>query len=273
MLSLYDYRTLSLLAQTSKFLVICGVVLMLGSPSCTTSKDPRTPAPPADIVQGPPQNVENACSIARDRPNWYSAARTASQKWNVPTATLLAIIWRESSFRPTARPPKKYAAGLVPWGRISSAYGFSQALDGTWDWYRKDTKSWQADRANFADAADFVGWYMNKTRSENGVPMSDATGHYLAYHEGHAGFRSGRWRKKPAVLRAARQVARKSVAYDSQLRSCDRSYALAMALASTPLPQGRPSARPVAASMRTEAPSLAEEGFELPSELGGPGGL
>ena len=49
----------------------------------------------------------------------------------------LAFIKTESNFRPTARTQRKYFLGLIPSGRISSAYGYSQALDGTWKEYKK----------------------------------------------------------------------------------------------------------------------------------------
>ena len=48
----------------------------------------------------------------------------------------------ESNFRPTARTQRKYVFGLIPSGRISSAYGYSQALDGTWKEYKKSTVAW-----------------------------------------------------------------------------------------------------------------------------------
>ena len=49
----------------------------------------------------------------------------------------LAFIKTESNFRPTARTQRKYFLGLIPSGRVSSAYGYSQALDGTWKEYKK----------------------------------------------------------------------------------------------------------------------------------------
>lgn len=241
------------MAKRSKIVAICVTLTLLGSPSCTTS-GPKT-AIRADVAAGPPSNVENACAIRAERESWYRAARKASQKWNAPTATILAIIWRESSFRPAVRPPKEYALGVVPWGRISSAYGFSQALDGTWDWYLRETGARNAERTSFADAADFVGWYMDKTRRTVGLPMSDAKGHYIAYHEGHGGFKSMRWQSKPGVVRAANQVARRSAIYDSQLRGCDPGYATEMALKSTPLPGVRPIPASAKSIVRKRKPS------------------
>ena len=164
-------------------------------------------------------DAADICAIYADNPHWADAAKTAEARWGVPQEIKMAIIWRESGFRGDARPPRKTFLG-VPTGRISSAYGFPQALDGTWDWYQKDYAGSGAERDDFRDAIDFVGWYMNKTREMNGVSYTDAFNQYLAYHEGHAGYRSGRWRAKPAVQRAAAEVARMAARYQAQLSRC-----------------------------------------------------
>jgi len=191
---------------------------------------------------GPPRNVENACAILKERPKWYAAARAATKKWKTPTAVMFAIIWRESSFRPEAKPPRTYALGFIPTGRRSSAYGFAQAIDGTWKWYKRSTRNRDADRTDFADAVDFVGWYMTESRKRLGLSARDATNHYLAYHEGHGGFESGGWKQKDWLKRAARQVSGKAALYDAQLRGCDSEYARSVALKRTPVPKAIPFA-------------------------------
>ena len=127
---------------------------------------------------------------------------------------------QESSFVHDAKPPKKYFLWVVPAGRVSSAYGYSQAIDSTWDWYRQDTGRWGADRDDFDDAADFVGWYMNKTKKINGVSMDDAVSQYLAYHEGHKGFRRGTFKQKRWLMDVAQRVATQASRYRTQLRGC-----------------------------------------------------
>lgn len=191
---------------------------------------------------GPPSNDRDACVIVDERADWYEAARAAGAKWRVPTPVILAIIWRESSFRAEAQTPREYALGVIPWGRQSSAYGFAQAIDGTWEWYQEDHGGSGADRDDFGDAADFVGWYMDKTRSILGIPARDARQHYLAYHEGHAGFRTGRWRQKAFLVKASRDVASRAALYDSQLRGCDPSYASERRLTAVPVPVRAPFA-------------------------------
>ena len=86
----------------------------------------------------------------------------------------------------------RYALGVIPLGRQSSALGYSQALDGTWDEYRSATGNRRADRTDIRDATDFVGWYSNKSRERNGIALNDARNLYLAYHDGHTGFARGR---------------------------------------------------------------------------------
>lgn len=170
-----------------------------------------------------PRRQNDVCAIFDLHPDWREAVRKSHRKYGAPPAVQMAIVWKESSFRHDARPPKRYRFfGLVPWGRVSSAYGYSQALDGTWDWYLKDTgrSSWMASRDDFDDAADFIGWYMAKTRHTNGVAMGDAVSQYLAYHEGHGGYRRGTYRSKQWLIRAARKVGNMAEVYQRQMRGC-----------------------------------------------------
>lgn len=172
-----------------------------------------------DRVEGPPKNQDDICAIFDQRPQWRDAMYASSKKWGAPVPVQMAIIWRESSFRSHVRPPKTSFMGIST-GHISSAYGFAQAIDGTWDWYRKDTGNRKADRTRFEDAADFVGWYMAKSRSSNGIGMNDAFNQYLAYHEGHAGHRNGSYRAKGWLLDVAGKVAEQTARYGGQLRRC-----------------------------------------------------
>ncbi len=168
----------------------------------------------------PPRNITNACSISAERPSWIKAARKTERQWGVPAHVLLATMWRESRFVPDARTPRKYALGFIPTGRVSSAYGYAQAIDGTWSWYRNSTGKRFAQRDDFDDAADFIGWYMNQTRVKNGIPLDDAYRQYLAYHEGHAGYNRGSYRSKRFLLRAANEVRDMSETYKRQLARC-----------------------------------------------------
>jgi hypothetical protein len=168
----------------------------------------------------PPSAQNDICSIFAERPAWRAAINQSAIRWGAPIEIQMAIIWAESSFRAEARPPKNYALGVIPWGRASSAYGYAQAIDSTWDWYRRESGNSGADRDDFDDAADFVGWYMAKSMAKNGILMHDAFNHYLAYHDGHTGFKRGDWRNKGWLQQVATRVADQAVRYRGQLHRC-----------------------------------------------------
>ena len=120
-----------------------------------------------------PDNLDNACSILQQRPTYYRAFKATERKWGVPVHVQMATIYQESKFDSDARTPLKYSLGVIPMGRQSSAFGYSQALDGTWDEYRRATGRHGAKRDNIRDATDFIGWYMNRSREKNGIALSD----------------------------------------------------------------------------------------------------
>ena len=170
--------------------------------------------------KSPPRNLDNACSIVDQRPKYLKAFERTERKWGVPVHVQMATIYQESRFDGDARTPVQYVLGIIPMGRQSSAYGYAQALDGTWDEYRKETGRRGADRDDIYDASDFIGWYMNKTRDRNGIALSDARNQYLAYHEGHTGYARGSYRSKSWLVRVADQVAARADTYRSQLTRC-----------------------------------------------------
>ena len=170
----------------------------------------------------PPRNLDNACSILKQRPSYYKAFRKTERRWGVPMNVQMAFIYQESKFDSDARTPYRYVLGVLPMGRQSSAFGYAQALDGTWDQYRRETGHRFARRDDIRDAADFIGWYMNKTRERNGVSLHNARNQYLAYHEGHTGYARGNYRRKSWLMRVSQSVAERSDMYRAQLRSCRR---------------------------------------------------
>ena len=172
--------------------------------------------------KSPPRDLDDACRMKAERPSWFKDLSKAERKWGVPQAVFLAAIYQESKFVAKARTPHRFALGIIPMGRQSSAYGYSQAIDSTWDWYRKDTGRWRARRSDFGDSVDFMGWYMNQTQQRNGVSKSDAYNQYLAYHEGHTGFSRRNYRNKSWLVGVARSVQDRAVLYDTQLAYCRR---------------------------------------------------
>lgn len=169
-----------------------------------------------------PRNLDNACRLADERPQYFRAMEQAEARWGVPVPVQMATFYQESRFVGDARPPHRYAMGIIPMGRISSAYGYSQALDGTWADYRQETGRRYASRTDIEDAADFMGWYMTHSRERNGIPLNDARNQYLAYHEGHAGYRRGSYNTKSWLLRVADDVADRAATYEMQLITCNR---------------------------------------------------
>lgn len=170
----------------------------------------------------PPGNLDNACLILRERPDIARATRQAEREWGIPVHVQLATIHQESSFVHNARTPHRYALGVIPMGRQSSAFGYSQALDGTWDDYRQATGSRTARRTDIRDATDFMGWYMNRSVERLGIAPDDARNQYLAYHQGHAGYARGSYRSQGWLLRVADRVDARAEMYESQLAGCRR---------------------------------------------------
>lgn len=182
----------------------CLVVLLLLSGCATT----------------PPANLNDSCAIFREKSDWYEAADDAYRKWGVPVHVQLAIIWQESRFRATAKAPEDTLLGFIPWGRKSSAYGYAQVKDETWDWYRRSTGNSGADRDDFEDVTDFIGWYCNYTHKTLGISKWDAYNQYLAYHEGHGGYARKTYRRKAWLIAVAHKVERRAARYRAQLARC-----------------------------------------------------
>lgn len=167
-----------------------------------------------------PRNVNDACSIVRERPHYLRAMRATERRWGVPVPIQMAVIHAESSFIGNARTPHQFRLGVIPVGRQSSAFGYSQALDGTWEEYLRETGNRRARREDIRDATDFMGWYMTHTVRRNGIPLNDARNQYLAYHEGHAGYARGSYNAKAWLIRVADGVERRAAMYAAQLSAC-----------------------------------------------------
>jgi hypothetical protein len=173
-----------------------------------------------EIRGSAPRDLDNACRILDQRPGYLRAFRAVERKWGVPVHVQMATIYQESKFIADARTPLRFTLGVVPTGRQSSAFGYSQALDGTWKEYLEEARVRRARRDDIGDATDFMGWYMVGTREQLGIPLTDARNQYLAYHDGRAGYRRGSYRAKPWLMRIAGQVEARSQLYRQQLARC-----------------------------------------------------
>ncbi|PIE16200.1 MAG: lytic transglycosylase [Rhodobacterales bacterium] len=167
-----------------------------------------------------PRNLHDACSILDQRPKYLRAMRKAERRWGIPVYVQMATIYQESKFIGNARTPFKYILGVIPMGRQSSAYGYSQALDATWDEYRRSVGRSGAKRDNIKDATDFMGWYMAKSSEILGISKSDARNQYLAYHQGRSGYARGSYKNKAWLVRVANETAARSETYHAQLLAC-----------------------------------------------------
>lgn len=171
-----------------------------------------------------PLHINNVCSVFHQRGgwfnNWYEQASRVSEQFGVPVSILMATIRIESAYRSDAQPPRTELLGFIPWTRVSSAYGYAQALDSTWEGYQQATGRPGAERDEFDDAVHFVGWYHHRSHVMLGIPLDDAYSLYLAYYLGRAGYRHEAWVGKPGVLDAASRMASMAKRYRRQIRRC-----------------------------------------------------
>ena len=174
----------------------------------------------AGCASKPLSNKSDLCQIFLDKPAWYSAAKKSAQRWNASVSMPMAIMYQESSFKRKARPPMQYFLGFIPTGRASNAYGYSQALSGTWQEYQREMGKRFSDRDNFANAYDFIQWYIDKSYQRNGVSKLDGYAQYLNYHEGQGGFARGTYKNKQWLVQVAKRVDQRAKRYAQQLRQC-----------------------------------------------------
>ena len=91
--------------------IIVALILLLAVASCGGG------------YKSPPRNLDNACSIIKQRPEYLKAFRATERRWGVPVHVQMATIYHESRFDGDARTPHNYLLGVIPMGRQSSAYG------------------------------------------------------------------------------------------------------------------------------------------------------
>lgn len=189
-----------------RFSKIVAVAGLLGLSACATA----------------PSHINDICAVFDQQDgwfnNWQSAAKTTERKYGVPVPVLMATVRKESGFKAHAKPPRTKLLGFIPWKRQSSAYGYSQALDGTWAQYQREAGGFGARRSNFADAVDFVGWYHAKTADTYGVAKNDTYRLYMAYYLGWTGFKRGNW--SASVQNYARDTDKMARNYSAQLSQC-----------------------------------------------------
>ena len=168
-----------------------------------------------------PQNTSDSCKIFDERYLWYKHSKKVEQKWGTPIHIQLAIIKMESDFDWLAKPPRQKLFKVIPFKRPSSSFGYSQAVKGTWEQYKRETGNKLATRARYKDSVDFIGWYTSKTEEILKISKKDAFKQYLAYHEGWGNFRN--YKKNKKVIKLAKKVEKQSNIYKKQLFNCQNS--------------------------------------------------
>lgn len=204
----FNHYTAKMIFNSIPMRLFAALVLMVIATGCSTT---------------PPTRPDNICSIYKQKRGWHSVAMRAEKKWGTSMHIAMSIMNQESAFKHRARPPRRYLLGIIPWRRPTSAYGYPQAVDGTWREYLKATGDHSRKRSDFADATDFIHWYMNEASRRNKVAKSDAYSLYLNYHEGTAGFRRGTYKKKPWLEGVALKVQRRAENYRTQYAGCKES--------------------------------------------------
>ena len=99
--------------------------------------------------------------------------KKSSETYGAPIHIILAFVNKESGFNRWAKPKRTKLFKVIPYKRPSSSFGYSQAVKKTWELYKTETDNPLALRTRFKDSVMFIGWYINKTKKINKIPLND----------------------------------------------------------------------------------------------------
>ena len=167
-----------------------------------------------------PKNTQNSCAIFEERYLWYKHAKASYEKWGAPIHLQLAFVKKESDFNWLAKPPRRKLFKVIPFKRPSSSFGYSQAVKGTWEQYKKENNKSLATRARFKDSVDFIGWYTNKSSQILKISKKDVFRQYIAYHEGWGNYKN--YKSNNKIILIAKKVEKQSSKYKNQLSKCQK---------------------------------------------------
>ena len=88
----------------------------------------------SDLKQGDYQH--HVCKVIKSHWGWSHSLKAVERKTGLPPSLALSVIYHESAFQSDARPPRGRLFGFIPW-RSSTAYGYGQIKDETWEWYKE----------------------------------------------------------------------------------------------------------------------------------------
>ena len=154
---------------------------------------------------------------------WYKHAKDSSEKYGAPVHVILAFVNKESGFNRWAKPQRTKLFKIVPYKRPSSSFGYSQAINKTWEQYKSETNSPLALRTRFKDSVLFIGWYINKTHKVNKIPFHDSYRQYLNYYLGWGNYANKTYKTDKKAIIFAKSVQKQSNIYRNQLKGCQKS--------------------------------------------------
>ena len=167
-----------------------------------------------------PKYPSNACKIFGEKYFYLKYTRASSKKWGVPISSILAVINKESGFRRFAKPPRHRIFKIIPYRRPSSSLGFSQAVNKTWDLYKKENNKPAAFRISYKSSSDFIGWYFWKANKINKVSLNNTRDLYLNYYLGFSAYKNKAYQTDKKAIIYAKSVEKQAKIYKSQLLEC-----------------------------------------------------
>lgn len=173
------------------------------------------------IEEKRPDNIDNACHILKENKGWNRTLHFIERDWGIEPHVILSVMYQESSFNHRARPVS--GRRWFFFNRYkSTARGYSQALDGTWNEYKEqNNKGRFTRRSSFSDSADFMGWYMNRTHRQTRIKKDDTYNLYLAYHEGNGGWTRKTYSQKPWLIETSKRVDQRANRFRDEIQNCD----------------------------------------------------
>ena len=170
-----------------------------------------------------PKHPSNACKIFGENYLWYKSIKKSSEKYDAPIYIILAFVNKESGFNRWAKPKRKKLFKVIPYKRPSSSFGYSQAVNKTWELYKNETDNPLALRTRFKDSVMFIGWYINKTNKINKIPFKDSYRQYLNYYLGWGNYAKQVYKKDKNAIIYAKSVEKQSKIYKRQLAECQKA--------------------------------------------------
>ena len=170
-----------------------------------------------------PKYPSNACKIFGEKYLWYKHVKKSSQTYGALPHIILAFVNKESGFNRWAKPKRTKLFKIFPYKRPSSSFGYSQAVNKTWELYKTETNNPLALRTRFKDSVMFIGWYIKKTYKINKIPFDDAYRQYLNYYLGCGNYAKKTYKTDKKAIIFAKSVEKQAKIYKNQLRECQKS--------------------------------------------------